>query len=108
MRRQWNALTPSTLPSKSAKIVGYGAAMTSSTNTSYTTRLAAPPQRVGVLGDRLEPPAVAIEREAERHEVRRERLQAALEHQRSRHARVALEVAGEEPVIAAQRELGAQ
>ena len=60
------------------------------------------------LRHRLEAPAVAVERVAERRQVERHRLQAGLEHQGPGHAGIVLEVAGEEPVVGRDGVLGAQ
>ena len=108
-RRAWNALTPSTVPSTSAYSVGRDPPRARDTKTSYTiSRLAGltwPRQRsrYGSPGHGLEAPAVPVEREAERGQVERHGLQAALEHQRARHAGVVLEVPVEEPVVRRSR-----
>ena len=63
--------------------------------------LPAAQELVGLVGDGLEAPAVAVDGVAEGREVERHGLDAALEHERPRHARVVLEVAVEEPVVRA-------
>src|SRR5690606_2513399 len=70
--------------------------------------LTAAEQLVLLLGNRLEAPTVAVERVAEAREVERHHLQAALEHEGARHARVVLEVSGEEPVVRRDGLHGAQ
>ena len=57
---------------------------------------------------RLEAPGVSLEGEAQRGEIERHRLQAAFEHQGSRHAGIVLEMSVEEPVVRMHRGFGAQ
>ena len=56
----------------------------------------------------LEAPPVPVHREPERGQVELHGLQAALEHQRARHARVVLEMPVEEPVAGGHSGLGPQ
>ena len=105
--RPWKAFTPSTVPRMSAYRVGYGSGRDARvTKTSYTIRRldgsrpgrgSAAGTLVRSTGSKRQPSRSTGE--AQRGQVERHGLQAALEHQGARHAGVVLEVAREEPVV---------